>query len=67
MQTVDMVVVVCGIVFLVVAAFLTIKRVSDYDRVTRILAVPKPGKPIKGRRSYTKRSKYWSTERKKKT
>lgn len=67
MQTVDMLMVVCVIVFLVVALFLTIKRVSDNDRVTRILAVPKPEKPeAKGKRNYTKRSAYWSEERKKK-
>ena len=66
METVDMLMVVCVIVFIVVALFLTIKRVSDDDRVTRILAVPKPGKPAKGKRSYTKRSTYWSRERQKK-
>jgi hypothetical protein len=66
MEAVDILMVVCVIVFLVVAAFLTIKRVSDNERVTRILAVPKAGKPVKGKRNYTKRSTYWSGERKKK-
>jgi len=67
MQTVDIFIIICIIVFLVVALFLTTKRVSDNDRVTGILAVPKPGKPVaKGKRNYTKRSTYWSEERKKK-
>ena len=66
MEAVDIIMVFCVIVFLVVAAFLTIKRVSDNERVTRILAVPKAGKPVKGKRNYTKRSTYWSGERKKK-
>lgn len=66
MQTVDIFIVVCVIVFLVVALFLTTKRVSDHDRITGILAVPKPGKPAKSKRTYTKRSTYWSDERKKK-
>jgi len=66
METVDILMVVCVIVFLVVAVFLTIKRVSDHDRVTRILAVPKAGKPVKGKRNYTKKSTYWSRDRQKK-
>ena len=47
METVDMLMVVCVIVFIVVSVFLTIKRVSDNDRVTRIMAVSKPEKLIK--------------------
>ena len=66
MQTVDILMVVFVIVFIVVAVFLTMKRVSDNDRVTRIMAVSKPGKPAKSKRSYTKRSTYWSRERQKK-
>ena len=56
METVDMLMVVCVIVFIVVSVFLTIKRVSDNDRVTRIMAVSKPEKPAKGKRTYTKKN-----------
>lgn len=67
METVDMLMVVCVIVFIVVSVFLTIKRVSDNDRVTRIMAVSKPEKPAKGKRTYTKKNTtYWSRERQKK-
>lgn len=66
MQLVDIIMIVCAIVFLVVALFLTTKRVSDNDRITGILAVPERGKAEKPKRNYTKRSTYWSAERKKK-
>lgn len=67
MEFIDIFILICIIVFLVVALFLTTKRVSDSDRITGMLAVPKPGKPeAKGKRNYTKRSAYWSEERKKK-
>jgi len=66
MQLVDIIMIVCAIVFVVVALFLTTKRVSDHDRITGILAVSERGKAEKQKRNYTKRSTYWSSERKKK-